>query len=242
MKLSVIIPVYNEEKTVRQLVEKVAGIKVTGMTKETVIVNDGSTDGTAAELKKIKLTGVKIITHPKNMGKGAAIRTGMSQSDGDVLIIQDADLEYDPGEYPLILSPIVDGLADVVYGSRFISFRPHRVLYFWHMAGNRLLTFLTNIVTNMNFTDMETCYKAFTREVANSIELKENRFGFEPEFTIKAARKGFRVFEVGVSYWGRGYGEGKKINWKDGVWALWCILKYGVLTTPSTENANETTN
>lgn len=228
MKLSVIIPVYNEEKTVAEIIRRVIAVKITGMNKEIIVIDDGSTDGTTVQLKRVKDRRIKIIHLAKNQGKGAAIREGMKRAQGQVILIQDADLEYDPNEYELLLSPIRDGKADVVFGSRFITSRPHRILYFWHMVGNKLLTLLVNAVTNMNFTDMETCYKAFTKEVAQKLVLEENRFGFEPEFTIKVARGGFRIYEVGVSYSGRDYSEGKKINWQDGVRALWCVVKYGL--------------
>jgi glycosyltransferase involved in cell wall biosynthesis len=229
MKLSVLVPVYNEEKTVVEVVKRVLAVKITGIEKEIIVINDGSTDNTPKLLKKIKDKRVKIFNQKINTGKGAAIKEGLKLAKGQLIIIQDADLEYDPQEFELLLSPIREGIADVVYGSRFITFRPHRILYFWHMVGNKILTLLVNAITNMNFTDMETCYKAFTREVANKLVLEENRFGFEPEFTIKVARLGFRIYEVGVSYSGRDYREGKKINWKDGVRALWCVIKYGLV-------------
>ncbi|KKU56737.1 glycosyl transferase [Candidatus Amesbacteria bacterium RIFCSPLOWO2_02_FULL_48_11] len=231
MKLSVIIPVYNEEKTIQEVVRRVLAVPLGKIKKELVIINDGSTDGTRDKIRSLRLKNKLIIIDKKvNEGKGAAIRDGLKKTAGDVVIIQDADLEYNPDEYSLILEPLLMGKADVVFGSRFVSSRPHRVLYFWHMVGNKLLTFMVNAVTNMNFTDMETCYKAFTRKVAKKIRIEENRFGFEPEFTIKVAKMRFRVYEVGVSYSGRDYEEGKKINWKDGVWALWCVVKYGLIS------------
>ena len=232
MKLSVIIPVYNEVGTVIELVNRVLRAKVDGILKEVIIVDDASTDGTDRELKKLRDKKIKLITKAKNQGKGAAIRDGLKLITGDIVVIQDADLEYDPNEYKLLVEPIKEGKADVVFGSRFIPFRPHRVLYFWHMVGNKLLTLLVNAVTNMNFTDMETCYKAFTREVAKNITIAENRFGFEPEFTIKVSRMGYKIYEVGISYSGGGYDEGKKINWKDGMTALGCVMKYGLVWQP----------
>ena len=227
MKLSVIIPVYNEEKTIQEVVRRVLAVPLGKIKKELVIINDGSTDGTRDKIRSLRLKNKLIIIDKKvNEGKGAAIRDGLKKTAGDVVIIQDADLEYNPDEYSLILEPLLMGKADVVFGSRFVSSRPHRVLYFWHMVGNKLLTFMVNAVTNMNFTDMETCYKAFTRKVAKKIRIEENRFGFEPEFTIKVAKMRFRVYEVGVSYSGRDYEEGKKINWKDGLKALFYLVKY----------------
>ena len=229
MKLSVIIPAYNEAQTIGRILKRVLDINVENLTKEIVVINDGSLDGTLMEIKNIKDKRIVIYDKKTNEGKGAAIRDGIKRSSGDIILIQDADLEYDPGEYPLLLEPILSGKADVVFGSRFTSSRAHRVLFFWHMLGNKLLTLLTNAVTNMNYTDMETCYKVFTRRIAEKITFEENRFGFEPEFAIKTARTGARIYEVGISYAGRSYAEGKKINWKDGVKAIWCIFKYGVL-------------
>ena len=223
MKLSVIIPVFNEEKTVEEVIRRVAAVKIK---KEIIVVNDGSTDRTKFEIRNLKFENIKLIDKKRNEGKGAAVRDGIKAATGDVIIIQDADLEYDPKEYTLMLEPILKGKADVVFGSRLISSRPHRVLYFWHFAGNAFLTLLTNIITNLNLSDMETCYKAFTKEVANKLDLKENRFGFEPEFTVKVAKAGWRIYEVGISYSGRSYAEGKKINWKDGFRAVWCLFKY----------------
>jgi glycosyltransferase involved in cell wall biosynthesis len=196
--------------------------------KQIVIVDDGSGDGTADILREVEHEDVKLVFHEKNRGKGAALRTGFKAAEGDIILIQDADLEYDPGEYPVLLRPILAGKADVVYGSRFAGHGAHRVLYFWHYVGNRFLTFLSNMLTNINLTDMETCYKAFTREALAGIELEEDRFGIEPELTAKVARKRLRIYEVPISYYGRTYEEGKKINWKDGVRTLWCILKYNI--------------
>ena len=196
--------------------------------KEVIVVDDGSKDGTTRILKEIKNHKVKVIFQKKNQGKGAAIRRGLKEITGDIVIIQDADLEYNPKEYPLLLQPILDKKADVVFGSRFLGDRPHRVLNYWHMVGNKFLTRVSNMMTNINLTDMETGYKMFTREVADKLHLEENRFGIEPEFTAKIARMKCRVYEVGISYSGRNYDQGKKIGWKDGVWALWCILKYNL--------------
>lgn len=235
-KLSIIMPVYNEEKYITRAVRSVLKINLPNMKKELIVVNDGSTDGTDKELKKSRTLelkrgdSIKIVSLRKNRGKGAAIRRGLGEVTGEVVVIQDADLEYDPRELPIMLKPIVDGDADVVYGSRFMGNKPHRVLFFWHMIANNLLTLISNICTNLNLTDMETGYKMFTSKVARKLDLKENRFGLEPEFTAKVARMGARVYEVGISYHGRNYGEGKKIGWKDGIHALWCILKYNLIT------------
>jgi glycosyltransferase involved in cell wall biosynthesis len=227
MKLSVVIPVYNEANTLLNLIERVQRAPVG---KEIIVVDDCSTDGTADLLKQASLaSNVKTFFHQVNQGKGAALRTGFAQATGDMVIVQDADLEYDPQEYPKLVKPIVDGLADVVYGSRFAGGETHRVLYFWHSIGNHLLTLCSNALTNLNLTDMETCYKVFRREVLQRIVIEENRFGFEPEITAKVAKLRVRVFEVGISYAGRTYEEGKKIGWKDGVRALWCIVKYNLL-------------
>lgn len=230
MKLSIIIPCFNEVNTIETLLKMVLDQPL-DLEKEIVIVDDGSTDGTREFLNKISETqeNIKITFHDKNKGKGASLRTGFKQSSGDILIIQDADLEYDPADYGKVLAPILEGKADVVFGSRFIGGESHRVLYFWHSVGNRFLTLLSNAFTNLNLTDMEVCYKAFRREVIEQIELKEDRFGFEPEFTAKVSRLGCSIFEVGISYYGRTYDEGKKINWKDGFRALYVIAKYGLM-------------
>jgi glycosyltransferase involved in cell wall biosynthesis len=225
MKISIVVPVFNEESTLASLVDAVLASGVEN--KEIIIVNDGSTDGTRAILdKQIAPRVHKIIHHSVNQGKGAALRTGIREATGDVVIIQDSDLEYDPKEYPRLLAPILDGKADVVYGSRFMGGRPHRVVYFWHRIGNRMLTLLSNMFTNLNLTDMETCYKVFKRSVIQDIQIEENRFGFEPEITAKIAKKHCIVYEVGISYYGRTYDEGKKIGWKDGFRALYAIVKY----------------
>ncbi|MFO0794274.1 MAG: glycosyltransferase family 2 protein [Candidatus Brocadiaceae bacterium] len=227
MKLSVVIPCYNEVHTIKKIVEAV--IHAPYENKEIIIVDDCSTDGTRELLKNEIADKVdKIVYHEKNQGKGAALRTGFNVVSGDIVIIQDADLEYDPGEYPRIIEPILANKADVVYGSRFMGFGPHRVVYFWHRAGNGLITLLSNIFTNLNLTDIETCYKAFRRVVIQSIDIEEERFGFEPEITAKIAKMKCRVYEVGISYYGRTYEEGKKIDWRDGFRALYCILKYNV--------------
>ena len=230
-KLSIIMPVYNEEKFVVRAIRKVLKTNLGKIKKELIVVNDGSTDGTSRklEISKIrKLKTVKIVSLKKNQGKGAAIRRGLKEISGDVVVIQDADLEYDPSELKILLQPIADGDADVVYGSRFMGNRPHRVLFFWHMVANTLLTLVSNMCTNLNLTDMETGYKMFTAKVAKKLKLEENRFGMEPEFTAKVAKMGVRVYEVGISYYGRNYEQGKKIGWRDGIWALWCILKYNL--------------
>jgi glycosyltransferase involved in cell wall biosynthesis len=225
MKLSVVIPVYNEYSTIRQLY---AAVQATTTEKEIILVDDYSTDGTREILEQIPAENTKVIFHDRNMGKGAALRTGFKHATGDIIIIQDADLEYDPQQYPKLIQPILEGKADVVYGSRFVSGDYRRVLFFWHMLGNTFLTLLSNMLTNLNLTDMETCYKVFRRDILENITLEEDRFGFEPEITAKFAKLDLRIYEVGISYSGRTYSEGKKIDWKDGVAALWCILKYNL--------------
>jgi glycosyltransferase involved in cell wall biosynthesis len=227
VNLSVIIPCYNESDTIEDIVQAV--IDATGPDREIIVVDDCSTDGTR-ELLEQKIDGqtALVFYHDRNMGKGAALKTGFSAATKDIVIVQDADLEYDPRDYPVVLDPILKNQADVVYGSRFRGNRPHRVLYFWHRMGNGLLTLISNMFTNLNLTDMETGYKAFRREVIQSIEIEEKRFGFEPEITAKLAKGKYRIYEVGIGYFGRTYDEGKKIGWKDGLWALWCILKYNL--------------
>jgi glycosyltransferase involved in cell wall biosynthesis len=227
MKLSIIIPCFNERDTILTLIEFVRNSPIAD--KEIVLVDDGSTDGTRELLHDLKGDDLKIIFHDRNKGKGAALRTGFLEATGDILIVQDADLEYDPQEYPLVIAPIIEGKADVVFGSRFQGGRPHRVVYFWHRMGNALLTTLSNMLTDLNLSDMETCYKAFRREVIQSITICEERFGFEPEITAKVARnKKWRIYEVGISYYGRTYDQGKKIGWRDGIRAIFCILKYHI--------------
>lgn len=235
MKLSIVIPVYNEGKTIHLILDKVSAVSLKGnIEKEVIIVNDCSKDDTEAAILRYQQQNaglaITYLKHEVNQGKGAALRTGIKAATGDFVIVQDADLEYDPEEYNILLKPMLDGFADVVYGSRFMGGRPHRILFFWHSIGNKLLTFLSNAATNLNLTDMETCYKLFRRDVIQGIKLRENRFGFEPEVTAKMARiPGIRVYEVGISYYGRTYEEGKKIGWKDGFHAIYCIVKYGLL-------------
>jgi len=225
MKLSVVMPVYNERATLREVVARVLAVP---LDIELICVDDDSQDGSREILAELgeRYPQMRIILQPTNMGKGAALRRGIQESTGEFVIIQDADLEYDPAEYTRLLGPLIQGHADVVYGSRFMGAAPHRVLYFWHSVGNRILTLLSNALTNMNMSDMETCYKVFRREILQAIPLEEDRFGFEPEITVKIAKRRLRVYEVGISYWGRTYEEGKKIGWKDGFRALWCLFKY----------------
>ncbi|MCS7075827.1 MAG: glycosyltransferase family 2 protein [Bacteroidia bacterium] len=232
--LSIVIPAYNEEKTIHLILNKIKQVQlINNIQKEVIIVNDCSKDNTEEAILHYQQENpelnIQYYRHEKNQGKGAALHTGIEKATGDFVIIQDADLEYDPEEYNILLRPIVNGVADVVYGSRFMGGRPHRILFFWHSIGNKFLTFLSNMFTNLNLTDMETCYKMFRREIIQSLYLKEKRFGFEPEVTAKISKiKGIRIYEVGISYYGRTYQEGKKIGWRDGFRAIYCILKYGI--------------
>jgi len=232
-KLSIIIPAYNEDKTIRRIIERVNRVDL-GLDKEIIAVDDGSKDKTSEILDQIATAGkvdLKIFKHDKNQGKGAALNTGFKQASGDIIIIQDADLEYDPADYRSLIQPILDDKADIVYGSRFTGDKPHRVLYFWHYAGNKLIALISNIFSNLNLTDVETGYKAFRKEVIAGMKLKEKRFGFENEFTIKAARRKWRFYEVGISYAGRTYAEGKKlIAWRAGLRAAWCVVKYNIFS------------
>jgi glycosyltransferase involved in cell wall biosynthesis len=234
LKLSVVIPAYNEEHTIQTILEKVRNVQlIGGMSKEIIVVNDCSKDHTEKKVLEYKTqhpdTEISYYKHDVNQGKGAALHTGIREAKGDYIVIQDADLEYDPNEFNLLLKPILDGFADVVYGSRFMGGRPHRILFFWHSIGNKILTFCSNALTNLNLTDMETCYKMWRADIVKNLKLKEKRFGFEPEVTAKISRRDdIRIYEVGISYYGRTYAEGKKINWKDGFRAIYCILKYNL--------------
>jgi glycosyltransferase involved in cell wall biosynthesis len=227
LKLSVVVPVYNEIETLEEIIRRIDESPVEQ--KEIIVIDDFSTDGTRELIEKVLYKRIdRFILHERNLGKGAALRSGFKVATGDLVIVQDADLEYDPAEYTLLMKPVLEGKADVVYGSRFTGIGPHRVLYFWHYLGNRFLTLLSNMFTNLNLTDMETCYKLFRREIIQSIIIRENRFGFEPEVTMKIARRKCRIFEVGISYYGRTYEEGKKISWKDGIRAVYVIIKFGL--------------
>lgn len=227
-KVSIVIPAYNEKETIEKILEKVKGVSLPNAEKEIIVVDDGSTDGTREILEKTK--GIRYIFHDKNQGKGGAVKTGFQNATGDILLIQDADLEYEPNEYLRLLAPIFSGQADVVYGSRFIGRDPHRVLYIWHYLANKFLTMLSNMFTGLNLSDMETCYKAFRKEVVDSFKdtLESKKFGIEPELTAKVAKGRWRIYEIGISYYGRTYEEGKKINWKDGIAAIWHIIRFNL--------------
>src|SRR6516225_8433298 len=227
MKVSIVIPCYNERDTIEKIIERVRNAPLNS--KEIIVVDDGSQDGTQILLQeKVSQMVERVIYHPVNQGKGAALRSGFAAATGDFIVVQDADLEYSPDDYPVLLEPLMSGKADVVIGSRFMGGRPHRVLFFWHMVGNKILTLLSNMLSNINLTDVETGYKAFKAPLIKSIQIEEDRFGVEPEIIAKLARKGCRIYEVGISYSGRTYAEGKKINWKDGVYAFYAILKYNL--------------
>lgn len=234
--LSIVIPAYNESNTIHLILNRVKSVElISGYQKEVIIVDDCSSDNTFEVIQKYQLENndlnIKLFRHEHNKGKGAALHTGIKSATGDITVIQDADLEYDPNEFNILLDPFVKGVADVVYGSRFMGGNPHRILFFWHSIGNKFLTFLSNMFTNLNLTDMETCYKMFNTKILQSLNLRENRFGFEPEVTAKVSRvKGIRIYEVGISYYGRTFEEGKKINWKDGFRAIYCILKYNLFS------------
>jgi glycosyltransferase involved in cell wall biosynthesis len=229
MKLSIVVPVYNEKDTIESILSRIMDADVYNLEREIIVVDDFSTDGTRVILEKYRNDAVKIFYHDKNKGKGAALKTGFGKVTGDFVIVQDADLEYDPEDYEKLLKPLLDGKADVVYGSRFMGGEPHRVIYFWHYLGNKFLTMFSNMFTNLNLTDMETCYKLFRKEVLDRITIEEDRFGFEPEITAKVSMLDVRIYEVGISYSGRSYAEGKKIGFKDGFRTLYVIIKYGLL-------------